>query len=554
MHLLAKIRLISVASVILIFGISLTQAQEKILPSQMSFSEPHLHLGHVAFGVHPVSVWLTNNSEHVLQISELVFLQDEISVLDYPESIVSHDSTLIEFELELNRDLDYNAIIAVSGANLAGLAALQISALPRLENDLYLDAANLWGEDLKNELYSLITNHTVFGYTQAREQMFGDYDNESGQVQCVYTGEWLATSGIPDHTVMNTEHTWPQSMGAEGTARTDMHHLYPTMSWVNSTRGNLPFGVVVNETGSDGGSSWGSDGNGTSVFEPRDTHKGDCARSMLYFSLRYDNPYSFISYQEETLRDWALADLVSQKEEDRNDAIDNLQHNRNPFVDNMNFLERIASLSGNADLPATRELHLLMESVDFGPIAVGDTASVEIYLYNPGRNQLLMGYFDLDDDISYSVSNTPSAVNSRSWETATIHFHPQEELDFPAELTMSSNGQNGTLQLVSLSGEGDGFSSIAEFDVSHAASWTIDSIYPNPFNPVTSVKLEVQNYQEIEMSVWNVNGSLVRRWLQNLQPGANVLSVDLSSQASGIFFLQAAGSNHFETQRLLLLK
>ena len=44
---------------------------------------------------------------------------------------------------------------------------------------------------------------------------------------------------------MNTEHTWPQSKGATGAAKSDLHHLFPTDSKANSIRGNHPFGIVT---------------------------------------------------------------------------------------------------------------------------------------------------------------------------------------------------------------------------------------------------------------------------------------------------------------------
>jgi endonuclease I len=46
--------------------------------------------------------------------------------------------------------------------------------------------------------------------------------------------------------------------------------------------------------------------------------------------------------EEETLRQWNKEDPVDAKEMARNDRIENFQHNRNPFVDCPEFIDRIS--------------------------------------------------------------------------------------------------------------------------------------------------------------------------------------------------------------------
>ena len=45
---------------------------------------------------------------------------------------------------------------------------------------------------------------------------------------------------------INCEHTWPQSMGAnQEPQKSDLHHLYPCKSNVNSSRGNHPYSEII---------------------------------------------------------------------------------------------------------------------------------------------------------------------------------------------------------------------------------------------------------------------------------------------------------------------
>src|SRR5690606_9969308 len=95
----------------------------------------------------------------------------------------------------------------------------------------------------RNELKNmLMQGHTKAGYDAARVALFTVIDNYSGVVCNVYDmRKCITTNILPDHTIMNTEHTWPQSKGATGIARSDLHHLFIADSADNSMRSSFPF-------------------------------------------------------------------------------------------------------------------------------------------------------------------------------------------------------------------------------------------------------------------------------------------------------------------------
>jgi hypothetical protein len=138
----------------------------------------------------------------------------------------------------------------------------------------------------------------------------------------------------------------------------DIFHLYPTDGYVNSMRGNYPFGKVgtanwTSQNGSKRGNCVSPGYSGT-VFEPRDEYKGDFARSYFYMETRYYNeggnwPGSpmtsgsqLLPWGQTVMLLWHLQDPVSQKEINRNDSIyKNVQHNRNPFIDHPEYAGQI---------------------------------------------------------------------------------------------------------------------------------------------------------------------------------------------------------------------
>ncbi len=208
----------------------------------------------------------------------------------------------------------------------------------------YSGVEPLEGAAFRNVLRSLVMRgQDSPTYDEARVIVFGHIDNQSGQVECVYTGRRVrvAVGGEPDWNEMNTEHTWPQSRGADREpAHSDLHHLFPVDSDANSRRGNNFFGDVRSVDWEEGGSKLGDDASGDRVFEPRGQHKGNVARALFYFSLRYD--LRIEPAEERVLRRWHELDPVDVAELTRNGAVERYQHNRNPFIDCPHFVAKVA--------------------------------------------------------------------------------------------------------------------------------------------------------------------------------------------------------------------
>lgn len=206
---------------------------------------------------------------------------------------------------------------------------------PEPGSNLYTPCQGLSDKALVDKLREISAYQVGLDYREARQQMFTKIDNVAGEVECVYTGRKGRYNSLPSDRDMNCEHTWPQSHGAVGIAKSDLHHLFPTDSSANSTRGSLPFGQVSNAEWAEGGSKCDGD-----VFEIRPEHRGNAARAKFYFAVRYGKQIG--AEEEATLREWNKEDPIDAAEKARNDKIENLQHNRNPFIDHPEFIDRIS--------------------------------------------------------------------------------------------------------------------------------------------------------------------------------------------------------------------
>jgi len=204
----------------------------------------------------------------------------------------------------------------------------------------YKKLIGICDETAKNKLSSIIRQRRSLNYRDARVKMFGKIDNHNGKVCSVYSKECIKTKSIPNHRVMNAEHTWPKSKGAgKKPAVSDLHHIFPANSEVNSIRSSYPFCEVSKTQWTNNMSSLGSaQGLGT-CFEPPVEHRGEVARAMFYFAVRYGKKIS--SYEERWLRKWHNDDPVDQNEIDRNSEILQIQGNSNPFIDQPGLVEVI---------------------------------------------------------------------------------------------------------------------------------------------------------------------------------------------------------------------
>lgn len=196
------------------------------------------------------------------------------------------------------------------------------------------------------------------GYKGARKVLFGklhlEEDGGGYFIKDVYCRKKITRAHtnigpnvIPNHTTINCEHTWPQSKFSgrfpKGLQKADLHHLFPTDSRANSIRGNNEFADVSGDPlQSDCAASYtGVPKGGYDFFEPPTEHKGNVARALFYFAVRYNMKIS--SQQEAYLRDWHIQDPVDAEERERNQTIFEIQRNRNPFIDYPELVEKIAN-------------------------------------------------------------------------------------------------------------------------------------------------------------------------------------------------------------------
>lgn len=244
------------------------------------------------------------------------------------------------------------------------------------------------GTALLGQLHDLIatTHYTYTTYDDAKSPIYiyatDGKPNDGNYVYEFYSQADIASTwGAGAQGTWNREHVWCQSLTlnlwGETGGGSDLHHIRPVESGLNSARNNSPYGLVTPHDAST--EKYYEDASNINValggwktgdtFEPLNAVKGDVARILMYLYTHY-NTYSNVggttngsgsstffgtlpitnivntSLGTETaawnlLMDWHNADPVDAKEIRRNNASATYQGNRNPFIDNPSYANAI---------------------------------------------------------------------------------------------------------------------------------------------------------------------------------------------------------------------
>lgn len=247
---------------------------------------------------------------------------------------------------------------------------------------------------LREALHRDIEDHHILDYTSKTNNDWFDSENldvwESllytdsachdmglnegcGYVKLFYLGEYRhyskANRGTGGNGSWEREHIWPKSRGfprRKQAGYTDLHHLRPADRNINSAKSNFGFaeggdpvfdkdeyGTFINS-----GAKRNSDNH---TFEPPDHSKGAVSRMIFYMAIRYEEADLF---QDEktpdlilikgnvrtkepfigdlcTLLNWNDKYPISDFESRRNNRIEEIQGNRNPFIDNPKYANQL---------------------------------------------------------------------------------------------------------------------------------------------------------------------------------------------------------------------
>ncbi len=85
--------------------------------------------------------------------------------------------------------------------------------------------------------------------------------------------------------------------------------------------------------------------------------------------------------------------------------------------------------------------------------------------------------------------------------------------------------------------------------------FSILNVYPNPFNPTTTIRFNVEVTHVLQLHVYDINGRLVETLVDGIvNPGVNKIEWNATNIASGVYLLRLTTINNVYTKKITYLK
>lgn len=511
----------------------------------IELNSAQINFGLVYYGnADSVLVEITNLTSEELEIQEPVFFDvynsSPFYVNAYPATLNANETSSFFVVYNPVHNMAHNSEMVV--VSNRGAAAIDLHGDCKYPEAYYDPTYNLFDEVLESAFkVFLASGYNSLSYNAARDQMYMVLDNQKvngqGSVENRITRVYLGTDivGFSNRSNAQTafgvdcEHTYPQGFFNKGLPmRTDLHHLYVTDANANSTRSNYAFGKVEsNITWQSGGSKRGKDANGVIVFEPRDAHKGKAARAILYFLLRYQNYGNHVtSTYEQTIREWHETFPPDAIDVKRNDDIEGIQNNRNPFVDYPQFLDRIYNLRAVEDRPEAGYVAVSTQVAEFGDVSATGDEVYNIVLTNYGNETVTIG------DLEFTDNSTSSFSLDESLSTH-IPVQPGESVNVPIICTAISNSEDleAMLHFTTDAVNGSQFSIPVSADfttnITRIDAYAEITVSPNPFS--SQIEFNNLDQQISDIKLYDISGRIV------FAQGGGGTSINIPNLNSGIY-------------------
>lgn len=435
---------------------------------------------------------IVNTGTYAIEIIDVdlfeIYGYEAFSVSDSSALLFPNDTARFIVSFLPVHNVNHQMLLAVKTKSGFGHKAVSLIGQGKFRNSYYSTTENKSEEALKSALKTrLALGYSQQSYSGARDNMYASIDNVAGDVECVYTGRTATfnTRAGANSNSFNCEHTFPQGFfNSNLPMRSDVHHLFPTDVTSNSRRGNDPFGIV---TGTPTWQMGGSKSN-NSTFEPRDVHKGNCARAMMYFVIRYQDYSNHFSGQEGILRQWHNQYPPNAFEKNRNADIESLQNNRNPFVDYPQFEERITAFVSNSVAADNSAIYFSDDTIK----VLNDAGRYyyDYVIYNEGNVDIEFDNFYLSDTSLRFHSSLPSDFELAPSESMTVRISYNAATNYNANLQFYSDLNAGAQITVPIVSE-------VTVGVSEEFNSGIE-LYPNPSSGMVFIHSDI-HIQKIQL-------------------------------------------------------
>ncbi|MDN5354610.1 MAG: hypothetical protein PWQ09_1366 [Candidatus Cloacimonadota bacterium] len=203
------------------------------------------------------------------------------------------------------------------------------------------------------------------------------------------------------------------------------------------------------------------------------------------------------------------------------------------------------------------DIQVDVEALDFGQIEVGQDSLKTVLLKNNGELSLEISEIILESEV-FSYTPQITTIEPGSSQQLTVTFAPLAAEIYESNLQIISNDPDQSEIEISLTGEGFIPSGNSNPDI--PIKTALLGNYPNPFNPETAVKFSLNKPGNVELSIYNLKGQLVKKLVEErMEPGYyNFIwhGEDSygNSVSSGVYFYKLRTADKLQIKKMMLIK
>ena len=176
---------------------------------------------------------------------------------------------------------------------------------------------------------------------------------------------------------------------------------------------------------------------------------------------------------------------------------------------------------------------------------------------------------DLTENDWILAYNKEQIVGARKWSGGIIDVPTMGQYDeltngylMPGDAPSFYIYNENLDDLIKLNGDIPGWTSNGIFNIDlfvenrlTPQEFMIQSTYPNPFNPTTTIEYSIPQDCIVNLSIYDINGRFIIE-LENSSKvlGSYKLEWDASNQSSGLYFVKLIAGEYQQTQKLMLIK
>jgi PKD repeat protein len=181
--------------------------------------------------------------------------------------------------------------------------------------------------------------------------------------------------------------------------------------------------------------------------------------------------------------------------------------------------------------------------------------SADLTIKNTGNGVLSGSVVQPDSAWLQALENNVFSISAHGSKTFTVKINEQVRMpdgEYTATITINSNDPNNPkveIPVVYL------ITAVKEKDAEVPAAYRLDSNYPNPFNPVTSIAFTVPRPEHVVIEIYDTLGKKILKLVDNdFSAGQHSVTWDAGQMTSGTYFYYMKAGSFSNKKKCLLLK